>query len=96
MALDASRLAARDETVVVTIDGVPLEVSAYTSAAAAVFILHGIRGTRSSVSGQPRAALCGMGVCQECRMTIDGREHVLACQTVCRDGMVIGTEHSAS
>jgi succinate dehydrogenase/fumarate reductase-like Fe-S protein len=30
-----------------------------------------------------------MGVCQECRVTIDGRAHVLACQTLCRAGMCI-------
>lgn len=96
MTREVSGPASLEASVVVTIDGVRLEVAAYTSAAAAVFMLYGIRGTRASVSGQPRAALCGMGVCQECRMTIDGRAHVLACQTVCRDGMVIGTENSAS
>jgi predicted molibdopterin-dependent oxidoreductase YjgC len=79
-------------TVVVTIDGVPLEVPAYTTAVAAVVRRYGVQGTRVSVSGQPRAALCAMGVCQECRMTIDGRAHVLACQTICRDGMAIRTE----
>lgn len=78
--------------VTVTIDGIPLEVPAYTTATAAVVRRYGVRGTRVSVSGQPRAALCGMGVCQECRMTIDERAHVLACQTICRDGMTIRTE----
>jgi predicted molibdopterin-dependent oxidoreductase YjgC len=47
--------------------------------------------TRRSVSGQPRFAVCGMGQCQECRVTIDGLPHRLACQTVCRDGMQIVT-----
>ena len=46
--------------------------------------------TRLSVSGQWRAPLCGMGVCHECRMLINGRER-LACQTVCEDGMHIAT-----
>lgn len=82
--------------VVVTIDGVPLQVPAYTTVVAAVARSYGVRGTRMSVSGQPRAAFCAMGVCQECRMTIDGRAHVLACQTVCRDGMSIRTEGSPS
>lgn len=45
--------------------------------------------TRRSVGGVLRAPLCGMGVCQECRVTIDGRAHVLACQTLCRAGMCI-------
>jgi D-hydroxyproline dehydrogenase subunit gamma len=76
----------------VTIDGVPIDVAAQTTVAAAVSRRYGIRGTRVSVSGQPRAAFCGMGVCQECRMTIDARTHVLACQTICRDGMDVRTE----
>ena len=46
--------------------------------------------TRLSVTGQWRAPLCGMGVCHECRVLIDGRER-LACQTVCEDGMRIAT-----
>lgn len=80
--------------VTVTIDGIPLDVPVYTTAAAAVARRYGVRGTRVSVSGQPRAALCGMGVCQECRVTIDEAAHALACQTICRDGMTIGTEGS--
>ena len=74
----------------VTIDARTVEVEAGTTVVAALAIA-GLRGTRTSVSGQPRAALCGMGVCQECRVTIDGRLHVLACQTLCRDGQIIQT-----
>lgn len=53
---------------------------------AAALALSGDERTRTSCSGTPRAAFCGMGICQECRMTIDGRRQ-LACQTLCRDGM---------
>jgi predicted molibdopterin-dependent oxidoreductase YjgC len=35
--------------------------------------------------------LCGMGVCMGCRVTIDGRAHQLACQTLVRDGMEVTT-----
>ncbi|HSR96643.1 MAG TPA: FAD-dependent oxidoreductase [Kofleriaceae bacterium] len=34
---------------------------------------------RTSVTGEPRAPLCGMGVCHECRVTIEGDAHQLAC-----------------
>lgn len=37
----------------------------------------------------PFTPLCGMGVCQQCRVTIDGQPHQVACQTLCRDGMEI-------
>ena len=78
------------ERVRVTIDARTVEVEDGTLVVAAL-ALAGLRGTRTSVSGQPRTALCGMGICHECRVTIDGRAHVLACQTICRDGQVIQT-----
>lgn len=73
-----------------TIDGGSIEVEVGTTVAAAL-VIAGMSGTRASVSGQPRAALCGMGVCQECRVTIDGRAHALACQTLCCEGQVVCT-----
>ncbi|AQH01222.1 ferredoxin [Burkholderia sp. KK1] len=78
------------ELVRVTIDGEALAVPAFTTVAAAV-AMRGIGATRRSVTGEPRAALCGMGVCHECRVSVDGRAHVLGCQTVCRDGLSIET-----
>ncbi|WP_116138642.1 (2Fe-2S)-binding protein [Trinickia diaoshuihuensis] len=84
------------ESVVVVIDGAPFAVKPDTTVAAALVLRYGVRGTRRSVSGQPRAALCGMGVCQECRVIVDERAHVLACQTLCRNGMTVHTEASNS
>lgn len=78
-----------------TIDGRRVAVEAGTTVAAAL-VIAGASGTRRSVSGQTRAALCGMGVCQECRVTIDGRAHALACQTLCRDGQVVCTTVEAN
>jgi D-hydroxyproline dehydrogenase subunit gamma len=49
--------------------------------------------TRDSVSGERRAAFCGMGICQECRVLIDGQRR-LACQTLCASGMVVLTRSS--
>ncbi|MDD0974146.1 (2Fe-2S)-binding protein [Pseudomonas sp. TNT2022 ID681] len=57
---------------------------------AAALALGGDGCARTSVSGQRRAPLCGMGICQECRVNIDGRRR-LACQTLCRDGMHVET-----
>ncbi|MDE1179672.1 2Fe-2S iron-sulfur cluster-binding protein [Paraburkholderia sp.] len=79
-----------------TIDGTRVAVTPGTTVAGALAAsaqadASKLRATRTSVSGMPRAALCGMGVCQECRVTIDGRRHVLACQTLCRDGQSVET-----
>lgn len=72
-----------------SIDGQPLRVAQGTTVAAAL-MASGDQCSRTSVSGQRRAPLCGMGTCQECRVTIDGLRR-LACQTLCRDGMHVET-----
>jgi len=72
------------------LDGHVLKVAEGTSVAAAL-ALGGDGCSRISVSGQRRAPLCGMGICQECRVSIDGRRR-LACQTLCRDGMRVETQ----
>ena len=69
------------------LDGHPLQVAPGTTVAAAL-MLGGDGTSRTSVSGQGRAPVCGMGICQECRVTIDGQRR-LACQTLCRDGMQV-------
>jgi sarcosine oxidase subunit alpha len=76
--------------VTLRIDGAPLQVDAGISVAAAV--AHVRPGTRRSCSGQPRAAFCGMGVCFECRMRIDGVAQQRACLVVVRDGMEVTTD----
>jgi len=51
----------------------------------------GIAGCRISASGEVRAPLCAMGICWECRVTVDGEPHVRACMTAVRDGMAVET-----
>ncbi|HBY64443.1 MAG TPA: hypothetical protein DEH78_31880, partial [Solibacterales bacterium] len=51
---------------------------------AAQFMTEG-RAFRTSVGGQPRAPLCGMGVCYECRATVEGVPHVRTCQVALGD-----------
>ena len=59
---------------------------------AAALAQAGVSATRRSVTGQPRAAFCGMGQCQECRVSIDGVANRLACLTPVKDGMKIEAE----
>ena len=44
---------------------------------------------KSHVSGEPRGALCGMGACYECRLTIDRVPDRRACMTEVEEGMEI-------
>jgi NADH dehydrogenase/NADH:ubiquinone oxidoreductase subunit G len=44
----------------------------------------------------PRGLYCGMGVCFDCLVTIDGIENVRACMTPVAEGMVIETHSEQS
>jgi aerobic-type carbon monoxide dehydrogenase small subunit (CoxS/CutS family) len=72
------------------INGKPLRVEQGTAVAAAILIA-GEPAFRRSVSGEPRGPLCGMGICFECRVTIDGLAHARSCQILCREGMKVVT-----
>jgi D-hydroxyproline dehydrogenase subunit gamma len=72
-----------------TVNGTPIAVQPGTTVAAAVLMAGA--ATRISVSGEPRAPLCGMGICFECRVTIDGVPHQRSCQILCRSGMNVQT-----
>jgi predicted molibdopterin-dependent oxidoreductase YjgC len=76
--------------IVVLVDGREVRVPDGVSALAAL-VYAGQLCTRYSVTGEPRFALCGMGQCQECRVSIDGQQHRLACQVRCHAGMSIAT-----
>lgn len=95
------------ELITLAIDGQSATVATGTTVVAAIALLQaendaadrapgcqasaGATITRRSVTGMLRGPVCGMGVCQECRVTIDGRPHQLACQTLCASGMRVLT-----
>ena len=79
------------DTVTVVVNGVSVTVPAGSMVSAAI-LRTGVYGFRRSVSGDLRGPLCGMGICFECRVTIDGEQHCRSCQTVCREGMDIRTD----
>ena len=76
----------------VIVDGAPLHAPAGQSLAAAL-LAAGRPVLRASVSGTPRGLFCGIGVCQECRVVVDG-EVVRSCVTPVRAGMSVTTGHT--
>ncbi len=77
-------------TVRISVNGQPGDVPAGSSVAVAVATAgHGFRRSRS---GQPREPLCGMGVCFECRVRIDGAAQRRACMTPVSEGMQVQTD----
>jgi sarcosine oxidase subunit alpha len=79
------------ETVVLSVDGVSVEMPAGSMVSAAI-LKTGVYTFRRSATGEPRGPLCGMGICFECRVVIDGEPHCRSCQTVCKDGMDVRTD----
>ena len=75
----------------VTVNGRPLTVHRGTTVAIAVYLAEET-SFRRSVTGERRAPICGMGICQECRVKVDGVAHVKGCQTLCDDYMAIETD----
>lgn len=82
------------ESITLTVDGQAVRVPEGTLVAVAL-ARAGKTRFRHSVSGQPRAPLCGMGVCFECRVTINGQPHCRSCQTMCEEGMEVLTDEQA-
>jgi hypothetical protein len=77
-------------TLTVIVNGKPLQVPRGAMLAAA--LLNAGTVCRASESGEPRTALCGMGICFECRATVDGVAHQRTCQIVCREGLTVQTQ----
>jgi sarcosine oxidase subunit alpha len=58
---------------------------------AAVLIEARVGAFSRSVGGDPRYPLCGMGICFECRVTVDGIPHRRSCLIEATDGMEVET-----
>ena len=74
-----------------TFDGKELSAASGTSVAAALWA-DGQRALRMTTRGEPRGVFCGMGVCGECRVTIDGLANLRSCNVYCREGMEVRTD----
>ena len=75
---------------IIRVNGRVLEVSEGTLVAAA--LMNAELPTRRSVTGEARGPVCGMGICMECRVRVNGVAHTRSCQIVCEPEMEIVTE----
>lgn len=71
------------------IDGQQIAVLAGSSVAAAIAHVGGT--TRTSCTGMRRAPLCGMGVCFECRATVNGVAQERTCLLPVAEAMEVST-----
>lgn len=77
-------------TVDIVVDGRALTIAEGTTVASALLDAR-ISAFRTSVTGTVRGPVCGMGICFECRVTIDDVPHRRACMVVAASGMRVTT-----
>lgn len=85
----------RGRRVRMSIDGVPAEAYEGESVAAAV-MADGDIALRRTGAQDPRGYYCGMGVCFDCVMVVDGVPNTRTCVTWVRDGMTVERQIGAS
>ena len=83
---------ARGPEVEVFVDGLPVRAFAGESVAAALLAAGRRRLRTTARRGEPRGMYCGIGVCFDCTMTIDGRPNVRTCQARVRAGMRVESQ----
>lgn len=77
----------------ITIDGRLVSVDDGVTIAAAL-MSEGVRSWRTTrVGDAPRGLFCGMGVCFDCLVVVNGEPNVRACVTIIEPGDAIGTQH---
>jgi predicted molibdopterin-dependent oxidoreductase YjgC len=84
-------LVRRGREITIYVDGRP--VTAYDGeTVAAVLLAEGIYAfRRTTETGEPRGLFCGMGICYDCLVTVDGVANVRACVTPVAEGMMVET-----
>lgn len=76
-----------NDKVRITFEESPLVVNAGISVAAAVLSSGRACSRRTGRAGAERNPYCGMGVCYECLMEIDGLPNQQSCMITVREGM---------
>lgn len=87
-----NRIAARSESIAITIDNEAVQARAGEPIAAAL-LAQGQRICRTTVrEGAARGVFCATGICGDCVMQVDGLPGVRTCITPVRAGMRVETQ----
>lgn len=87
----ADRVGRRDVPLRFTVDGEEVEGIAGQSIAG-VLLAAGRQAWRTGRSGGRRGVFCGIGVCFDCVVTVNGEPDVRACRRRAQDGDVVSTQ----
>ena len=77
----------------ILVDGEP--IVAFSGETVATALLAGGRLVlrHTEKQQQPRGIFCGMGICFDCLMTVNGVPNVQTCVTPAEPGMIVTTQH---
>lgn len=73
--------------VALTFDGAPLAARPGQTVGAALTDAGILSWRTTRNEGRPRGLFCGIGICFDCLLTVDGAANQRACLTTARDGM---------
>ncbi|GAA4715367.1 2Fe-2S iron-sulfur cluster binding domain-containing protein [Promicromonospora umidemergens] len=88
--LDPARPAA-DSPLTIRVDGEPV-TGAAGQTIAGVLLGAGRRQWRTTADGAPRGVFCGIGVCFDCLVEVNGLRDVRACLRRAQDGDVVARQ----
>jgi D-hydroxyproline dehydrogenase subunit gamma len=84
----------RGRAITVFVDDEPIEAYEGETIGAALLASGRRVLRRTPYAAAPRGLFCGMGVCFDCVVDVDGRRRLRACMTEVRDGMRISTREA--
>lgn len=76
----------------IEVDGEPLTAHRGETIAAALVAAGRLTLRKTTKQGEPRGMYCGIGVCHECRMVVDGKPNTRVCQTSVTPGCRVETQ----
>lgn len=91
---DSDRVGRRDRPLRLSVDGEPVAGIAGQTIAG-VLLAAGRSAWREGRSGAERGIFCGIGVCFDCVVTVNGEPDVRACRRRALDGDVVTTQSRA-
>ncbi len=83
----------RGQPVEIRVDGEPVAAFEGETIAAALIASGRSSFRHTARQSAPRGLFCGMGICFDCLMTVNGVPNVRTCITPVEDGMVVQTQH---
>lgn len=82
----------RGREIEIVVDGRPVRAYEGETVAAALIAAGQISLRTTARRAEPRGLYCGIGLCFDCVMTIDGQPNVRVCQASVRSGMRVDSQ----